>query len=104
MQSVYKELHEHLDDVVTPNSSIAFGVNSSRKLSWTKDSKSLTVACAAVITLNVRGRKDGGLPFNTPGKNLGPYIAEGVTNYVTDMKDLILLQFTEADVDITEIK
>ena len=99
MQRVHEALNEHLDDMVIPTSSIAFAINSSRKLSWTKDSKT-----AAVITLTIHGRKDDGKRF-TERKGLALSIAEGVTNYVIDKRGAILAQFILGpDVNVTEIK
>ena len=95
MQRVHEVLNEYLDDLVRPDSSIAFIVNTSRKLSCTKDPKTVAV----IVTLNVQGHNDGGMPF-TDRKKLGPSIAEGVKNYVVTIKDRILAQFT----DVTEIK
>ena len=93
-------LNLHLDELIRPGSSVAIAVNPSRKLSWTKTPKTV----AAIITVNVRGHKDGGISF-TEMTNLGSSIVEGVKNYVVSMRDTILAQFIQPGaVNITEIK
>lgn len=85
-----------LDELICPGSSVVIAVNPSRKLSWTKNPKTV----AAIITVNVLGHNDGKL--FTELAQLGYSMAEGVKNYVVSMKDVIQAQFI--GVNITEIK